>query len=338
MLTAAAGLAFLGLAVYGCGSGRHAGDRPRVTAPPAMPPTSATTSPMSITTTTVMATTTTVRAGNSVGWVALSVSRTGRPIGVRVFYPERRSGHPFPLIVFSPGYDIDPRVYDPLVTGWASLGFVVAVNEYPHTSAGAAGGLNEADIVQHPADLEATINELLATSGGSGSALSGLIDPSRIAVAGHSDGAVVTDATVSDSCCRDARIRAAVVMSGSELTSFGGTYRSASVPLLVVQGDSDTINAPVCSVQIYDTGGAPRFYLNLRGAGHLPPFTSDPSGVSYQQAVDRVTALFWRSYLDHDASAEKSLVSGDQVGPSASWAAGGGLTRVGACQGAPGTG
>jgi predicted dienelactone hydrolase len=273
----------------------------------------------------------------------LTVAGRERSFGVEVFYPARQAGPggsplegegPVPLIVFSPGYDIDPDVYDPLVTGCASRGFVVARADYPFTSPGSAGGVNEADIVYHPADLEATIDELIGASRGTG-VLHGMVDSSRIAVAGHSDGADVTDAVVSDSCCRDPRIRAAAVLSGAELTSFGGTYTAARVPLLVTQGNSDTINPPACSAQIYDTGGSPRYYLDLLGAGHLPPYTSDPSGAIYQRAVGRLTALFWEAYLDEDDSALAALGAGRALGPAAAWTAGGPIAQVGACPGAP---
>ena len=266
--------------------------------------------------------------------MALPVTRVGRRFEVQVFYPSR-GGRPFPLIVFSPGFDISPGVYDPLVTGWASLGFVVAVPDYPFTAPGATGGVNEADIVQHPADLEATIDELLAISRRSAPPLDGMIDGSRVAVAGQSDGADVTDALASNSCCRDPRLLAAAVLSGAELTSFGGTYGSAPIPLLVTQGDSDTINLPACSEQVYDTGGSPRFYLDLLGAGHLPPYTTDPAAVVYQRAVDRVTALFWEAYLDKDASARASLDAGRDLGPDTSWTAGGPVARAGTCPGGP---
>ena len=280
----------------------------------------------------------TVRTAARVGSLGLTVSRAGRRFGVQVFYPTGPVGlteRSVPLIVFSPGYDIDPGVYDPLVTGWASLGFVVAVPDYPFTAPGTAGGLDEADIVNHPADLEATITELLAASAGSTPPLRGMIDPTRVAVAGHSDGGVVTDAVVSNSCCRDPRIRAAAVMSGSELTSFGGSYGPAGVPLLVTQGDSDTVNAPACSEEVYGTGGSPRFYLDLRGAGHLPPYTADPSAATYQHAVERVTALFWEAYLGNDPSALAALKAGSGVGAAGSLSTGGPVPQVGTCPGAP---
>jgi predicted dienelactone hydrolase len=239
------------------------------------------------------------------------------------------------LIVFSPGFDVDPAAYDALVEGWVLRGLVVAVPDYPFTAPGASGGINEADIVQHPADLEATIDTLLTASSSSGTVLSGLIDPWRVGLAGHSDGGDVTDALVSDSCCRDPRIRAAAVLSGAELDSFGGAYGPARVPLLVTQGDSDTINLPACSEQIYAAGGSPRYYLDLRRAGHLPPYTPDPSGKVYQQAVDRVTGLFWAAYLEGDRSGAAALQVGAGLGPTATLFAGQPVGEPGSCPGAP---
>jgi predicted dienelactone hydrolase len=280
-------------------------------------------------------TTTTVRARFPVGSVGLSVTRAGRLFGVQVFYPGQPAGTQFPLIVFSPGYDIAPGVYDPLVTGWASLGFVVAVPDYPSTAPGAAGGVNEDDIVQHPGDLEATINRLAALARTSGSRLKGVIDPTRIAVAGHSDGGDVTDALASNSCCRDPRIRAAAVLSGAELSSFGGTYGPSRVPLLVVQGNADTINSPACSEQIYNRGGSPRFYLDLLGAGHLPPYIAEPAAAAYQRAVEQVTAWFWEAYLNKDAAALAQLEAARGFGSAAALREGGSVARTGACPGAP---
>jgi predicted dienelactone hydrolase len=329
----AVGLAAIGAAFAGCSSTRPDDRRSRA-------PTSTSTGPRAAPPATAAA----VRSPSAVGSITLTVTRPGRRFDVLVLYPAAdagpaaaplTAGRPFALIVFSPGFDLDPGVYDPLVARWASLGFVVAIPDYPFTAAGVPGGVNEADIVQHPADLEAAIDRLLEASLSPGTVLTGMIDRSRIGVAGHSDGGDVTEAAVSDSCCRDPRIRAAAVLSGAELTSFGGTYAPASVPLLVVQGDSDTINDPACSEQIYNTGGSPRFYLDLRGAGHLPPYTGDPSGVEYQQAVDRITALFWAAYLKGQSSALTTLESDAGAGPFATLITGGPVDQNGTCPGAP---
>jgi predicted dienelactone hydrolase len=337
VLIAVAGIAAVCVTVIGNGPG-HRGARPSAGSGPATTPAPTTRTSSSPTTRSA------VESSAAVGLITLTVTGAGGLFPVVVRYPAARAGpgqaplasrRPFPLIVFSPGFDIDPGAYDALVSRWTSLGFVVAVPDYPFTAAGAPGGVNEADILQHPADLEATIAELLTASSRAGSVLSGMINPSRIGLAGHSDGGDVTDAVMSNSCCRDYRIRAAAILSGAELGSFGGTYGPSGVPVLVVQGDSDAINAPACSEQIYDTVGQPRFYLDLHGAGHLPPYTADPSGAAYQREVDKVTALFWAAYLKGDAAAASTLKAGGGVGPTATLVVGAPVPQLGGCPGAP---
>jgi predicted dienelactone hydrolase len=287
----------------------------------------------------------------AVGSTTLTVTDGTRMLTASVLYPATRPGigvaalvrgHPWPLIVFSPGFDIVPEAYDGLVDQWVTAGFVVAVAEYPGTAPDAPGGLDEADIVDHPADLRAVIDDTLAQSATPGSVLAGTTDPNRIGVAGHSDGGDVTDAVVSDSCCRDPRIRAAAVLSGAELSSFGGSYGPPGVPLLVVQGDADQVNPPGCSQQIYDLAGSPRFYLDLLGSGHRAPYlaagpyqATPAQATAYQLAVDRVTILFWHTYLTGDAGALAALHHGAGLGPDANLNVGAAQTVTGSCPGAP---
>lgn len=242
-------------------------------------------------------------------------------------------GMPFPLVVFSPGYDIDVAPYDSLLASWASAGYVVAAVVYPFTDPD-YGPVDENDIVNHPADLRFAITQLLAISGRSGSALSGKINPAEIGLAGHSDGGVVTLTAAHGSCCQDPRIKAAAILSGSEYAAFGGTYLAGSnVPLLVVQGSADSINVPVCSSQAYDTATSTKWYLGLDGAAHLTPYVD--AGTDQQVVLHVVTDFFdgelkgqpTLSLLagDGDVPGETTLINGPQA-PAES----------GMCAGAPG--
>ena len=113
------------------------------------------------------------------------------------------------------------------------------------------------------------ITTLLEATQESGSPLSGLIDANEIGVVGHSDGADVTLAVAADTCCRDPRVKAAAILSGAELASFGGRYAfSDRVPLLITQGSADTINLPACSAHIYNSAASPKYYLDLLGVPH----------------------------------------------------------------------
>lgn len=217
-----------------------------------------------------------------------------------------KAAGPFPLIVFSGGWQVRPAFYSELLDSWAAQGYVVAFPVYPGTAPGVPGPPEWA-IVDHPAQLAGVITDLKRPSG----SLAGLVDPTRIGLAGHSDGGDVTEAAVNNSCCSIPAVRAAVVLSGAQLASFDlhGHYDTTGPPTLVVQGDQDTINPPGCSQAIYDTSPQPRYYLDLLGAGHYPAYI-DPSGLAtypdqagaaesgrYRQIVTRATIGFWNQYL-----------------------------------------
>jgi predicted dienelactone hydrolase len=217
------------------------------------------------------------------------------------------SGHgPFPLVIFSQGYDISAEAYSWLLDAWARAGFVVADPTYPLTDPSTPEGVNESDIVNHPGDLRFAISALLAARHDNRSVLDGLMDPSRVAIIGHSDGGDVTLAAAADSCCRDSAVKAAVILSGAELAAFGGSYYSAgSVPLLVVQGSADTVNVPGCSAQLYDQAPAPKYYLNIAGAEHQPPYL-DPGPL--RGGVARSVIAFLDAYLSHRRARLDALV------------------------------
>ncbi len=220
----------------------------------------------------------------------------------------------YPLIIFSQGFDLAPTVYGGLLHAWARAGYVVAAPTYPDTdSTGPSTGLGrlyEADIIHHPADLRFVLASLLATSRNRHSRLYHLINPREIALIGHSDGGDVTLAAAADSCCELPHIAAAVVLSGAELSTFGGSYFShGSPPLLVAQGSADTINVPACSVQIYNAAPQPKYYLNIPNAEHEPPYV-DPGPM--RTGVIRATVAFLNAYLKRRAAA---LVALDHGGP-----------------------
>ncbi len=219
--------------------------------------------------------------------------------------PAAGSG-PFPLVVFSQGYDISAEAYSGLLDAWARAGYVVADPTYPLTDPATPEGVNEQDIVNHPADLRFVISALLAAGRDRHSPLHGLVDPARVAIIGHSDGGDVSLAVADNSCCRDPQVKAAVILSGAELSAFGGEYyATGAVPLLVVQGSADTVNVPGCSAQIYDEAPRPRYYLNIAGAEHQPPYL-DPGAT--RAGVARSVIAFLNTFLNHRTSDLNALV------------------------------
>lgn len=253
------------------------------------------------------------RAPFAVASVTLPLMDGSRPVPTIVRYPAvrvhgtlipARKAAPFPLIVFSGGWKVEPSAYRDLLGAWTAAGYVVAFPEYPGTLPGEKTP-GEGDIANHPGDLLAVLTALHHATG----PLDGLIDQARLGLAGHSDGGDVTDAIVANSCCHIAGVTAAVILSGAELDSWRGAYGPPSVPLLVVQGDADVVNRPACSQQIYDAAGTTRFYLDLLGAGHYSPYLDGSALVgqhvdagvarapAYRTAVVQSTLGFWHQYL-----------------------------------------
>lgn len=214
----------------------------------------------------------------------------GTPVTIptTVWYPSVSAG-PFPLVVFSPGYQIPPLAYEPLTTAWAAAGYVVAEPTYPDTAPGAPQ--IETDMVNHPSELAQVINTLLS----GGTVVSPLINPSEVGLAGQSDGGDVSLTAAANSAYRIPGIKALVVLSGAEQKLFGGSYFSGgNPPLLAVQGDQDTINPPGCSQQLYDGAADPRYYLDIPAASHLSAYTAAGPELN---AVRGVTTAFLDGYL-----------------------------------------
>lgn len=246
--------------------------------------------------------------GYQVATLSLRLTDRSRPgarprvLPTAVWYPAHGpaasagpAGGPFPLVVFAPGYLQCARSYRPLLSAWASAGYVVAAPDFPLTSCRAPGP-DEDDLVNQPSDMAFVISRLVAAGDRPHGSLAGLVDPARIAVAGHSDGGDTVAALAAGSCCRDRAVRAAIVLAGAEWPPLGGRYfGKGTPPVLFVQGSADAINPPPDSLAMYraDASG-PRFYLDLPGAGHLAPYEGRRPP---EPLVARVTVDFLDTYL-----------------------------------------
>jgi predicted dienelactone hydrolase len=216
---------------------------------------------------------------------------------------------PFPLVVFSPGWLQCASQYGPLLQDWSSAGYVVAVISFPRTTCGGPGP--EGDMMNEPGDVSAVITRLLGLSAGTTAVLAGMINPSEIAVAGHSDGGDVTAAVAANTCCLNHQVGAAIVLAGAEYP-YGGTYfPSGTPPILFVQGNADPVNVPADSQQLYRSDTASTsFYLDLFGAGHFTPYqgSSPPEPIVAKVGVD-----FLNRYLAGEASYAGALTADGNV-------------------------
>jgi fermentation-respiration switch protein FrsA (DUF1100 family) len=198
----------------------------------------------------------------------------------------------WPLVVFAHGFDVGPQTYSALLEAWAAHGYVVAAPEFPLTDPAVSGAsLDENDINNQPADLRFVTDALVAPN----SLLASRIDSRRVAVTGHSDGGEsALAASVSPAPLGQPRYRALIAMSVQPLSVPGAT---TNPPVLVTQGDADTINPPAWGVQTWQDAAAPKYLLILRGGGHLPPLQA---GSAWLAGIEAVTEAFLDAYAAGD--------------------------------------
>jgi hypothetical protein len=217
----------------------------------------------------------------------------GAPAEMPGATPLAQSGG-YPMIVFAHGYDVTPDTYAPLLDAWAQAGFVVVAPFFPDEQPSeivAQHNVNtEDDLVNEPADLSFVTRSIIQSSTGQSSAcplVSGLVAPSEIALAGHSDGAQAVGMLAYDHGedpqgvnYADLRsgiaYRAVIVLSGSEDTEQSYAAEASHPNLLVIQSLADQCNHFHNDVTLYDAiHQLNKWFLVLRTAHHLPPFDGD---------------------------------------------------------------
>jgi predicted dienelactone hydrolase len=183
---------------------------------------------------------------------------------------------------------------------------VVAAPVFPLANANAPGGPDESDLVNQPSDMSFVISSMLAEGAAAGGPLTGLLDPSQIAVTGQSDGGATALAVAYSRRFRDRRVSAAVIMSGAEISGVGGYgFRRGGPPLLAIQGTADTINEPKFTYAFFNAARQPKYLLRLLGAGHLPPYTRQQPQLAL---VERLTIAFLDGYLKRRRATLRQLV------------------------------
>ena len=248
-------------------------------------------------------------------------ARPSRTLVTSIWYPPQPSGSvptagggAYPLIVFAHGLGGSPQDYRRLLTAWAAAGYVVAAPLFPLSSSETPGGPDGGDIGNQPGDMSFVIDQLLKASAASNGPLSGLIDPNEIGAAGHSNGAITTLGLVANSCCRDTRITAAVVMAGTTEGLGRGRYQLAEAPpLLVVQDLHDGLVPYADAVAVFNSARGPKALLALDWDSH-----PDPTGSSAHMAasgvvgptsspVTKSTTAFFNAFLKHEHGALRAV-------------------------------
>jgi len=227
--------------------------------------------------------------------VAGAASRT---LPTRILAPVGgQTGRPYPLIVFAHGSGGLGTRYEPLLRAWAAAGHVVAAPSFPIARDDAEAGGWAQDLPKLPGDMTFVIDEVLRLNADDRSPFRGAVDPARIGVAGHSMGGMTTLAVAGNTCCHDARIKAAVILAGRETPFGNGQFWSRIItPVLFVHGDADYNVVYADGRRAFANAPPPRFLLTLAQGDHGTPYTGDP-GDPHASLVTDVTLEFFDHYL-----------------------------------------
>jgi dienelactone hydrolase len=249
----------------------------------------------------------------AVGKRVLEFSRgADRPLPTTVWYPATGAAQAspapaddaqvapgrFPVVLFSHGLTAQPADYEAMLARWAQAGFVVAGPTYPRTSYGAAD-FDSGDIVNQPQDASSVLDSLLALT----DPLRTIIDPDRLAAAGHSGGGITTVGLFS--AHRDERLKAGVVLAGTDFQ--GVPFTGPSAALLFVHGRKDNTVAYRAGRAVFAAVPWSRALLSITDGGHVT------QGDDFE-ATTRTSTEFLRWSLYGDAAARGRIPAAARTG------------------------
>jgi dienelactone hydrolase len=256
-------------------------------------------------------------------------ARPSRTLVTSVWYPAKsgsatKAGQgPYPLIVFAHGLGGSPQDYRTLLTAWAAAGYVVTAPLFPLSSSETPGGPDGGDIGSQPGDMSFVVGQMLKGSSSPNGPLSGLIEPDAIGAAGHSNGAITTLGLVANTCCRDTRVKAAVVMAGTTEGLGRGQYDLAEAPpLLVVSDLHDGLVPYGDAVAVFNQARGPKALLALRWdprsdtTGSTAHMASSGVVGPTSTAVISSTTAFFDAYLKHEHAALQNVAADGRTSQS----------------------
>jgi predicted esterase len=251
---------------------------------------------------------------HAVGRRILAFSRgADRPLPTTVWYPATGAvpGNPapvddatpapgrFPVVLFSHGLTAQPADYAAMLARWSQAGFIVAGPTYPNTSYGAAN-FDAQDIVNQPADASSVLDSLIGLT----DPLGAIVDPDRLAAAGHSGGGITTVGLFS--AHRDERLKGGVVLAG---TDFQGTpFAGPSAAMLFVHGRRDDTVTYRAGHAVFAAVPWSRAMLSITDGGH------GTEAADFEATTGTSTEfLRWALYGDAAAKARmpKAAATGD---------------------------
>ncbi len=204
--------------------------------------------------------------------------------GLRSLVLRPEAPGPWPLVVFVHGAGAPPEYYEDLLGEVAAAGHVVVAPALPG-SVDHADGRALLSLPDQPDRVGAVLDAVLGDPDRYD------VDPDRVALAGHSLGAMTVLATAHHDCCLDARPDVVVAVAG-RLANFPGAYGGGTAPVLLVHGDRDDVvpyRGSVTARRTLGGLGVDASLLTVIGGDHGSYLDDDDP--AHAAVVDAVTAF-----------------------------------------------
>ena len=170
---------------------------------------------------------------------------------------------PYPVVLFVHGTAAFRTQSLPIVTHWASRGFVVIAADHPgldlHDFLGSVCNVPASGAEDLSGDLDAELAAIASPSGPL-AFLAGHLDTARVAIAGHSAGANAAAAATTKP-----GVQVAIVLAGNTAVTASPMLAST----LYMGGESDTIVSWGSVKNAWSGSPAPRRIVGIGNAGHL---------------------------------------------------------------------
>jgi predicted dienelactone hydrolase len=213
--------------------------------------------------------------------------------GGTIYYPTTTADGTFGAVAICPGYTERQSAIAWLGPRLASQGFVVFT-------------IDTSSVLDQPASRGDQLLAALDYLSGSSSVRT-QIDPSRLAVMGHSMGGGGSLEAAKDRTT----LRAAIPLTGWNLDK---TWPEVVTPTLIVGAENDTIaSVSTHSIPFYTglTSAREKAYLELNNATHLAPTSSNTTIAMY--------SISWlKRFVDDDARYDQFLCPGPDTGTAIS--------------------